>query len=41
MEDFGSIEFTPLDEIARQAVAYFRKHGASGGYTHLKHEEKK
>lgn len=41
MEDFGPIEFTPLDEIARQAVAYFRKHGASGGYTHLKHEEKK
>ncbi len=41
MADFGPIEFTPLDEIARQAVAYFRKHGASGGYTHLKHEEKK
>lgn len=41
LKDFGPIEFTPLDEIARQAVAYFRKHGASGGYTHLKHEEKK
>lgn len=41
MQDFGPIEFTPLDEIARQAVAYFRQHGASGGYTHLKHEEKK
>ena len=40
-EDFGKVEFTPLSEIARQAVAYFRKHGASGGYTHLKHEEKK
>ncbi len=40
-EDFGKVDFTPLDEIARQAVAYFRKHGASGGYTHLKHEEKK
>lgn len=39
--DFGKIEFTPLQEIARQAVAYFRKHGVSGGYTHLKHEDKK
>ena len=40
-QDFGQPEFTPLDEIARQSVAYFRKHGASGGFTHLKHEEKK
>ena len=40
-QDFGKVEFTPLQEIAGQAVAYFRKHGATGGYTHLKHEDKK
>ena len=41
LQDFGPIEFTPLQEIADQAIAYFRKHGASGGYTHLNHGDKK
>jgi UDP-glucose 4-epimerase len=36
--DFGPIEFTPLDEIARRAVAHWREHGVQGGYTHLKQE---
>ena len=39
--DFGSIEFTPLAETVRAAVEYYDKHGVQGGYTHLKHEEKK
>lgn len=39
--DFGALSFTPLSDIASLSVAYFRQHGASGGYTHLKMEEKK
>ncbi|MDO9414074.1 MAG: NAD-dependent epimerase/dehydratase family protein [Pseudolabrys sp.] len=34
--DYGSIEFTPLAEIARLAVSHWRAHGVQGGYTHLK-----
>ena len=34
--DYGAIEFTPLAEIARFAVAHWREHGVQGGYTHLK-----
>jgi UDP-glucose 4-epimerase len=37
--DFGAIEFTPLSEIARRAVAHWREHGVQGGYTHLKLEK--
>lgn len=33
--DFGEVAFTPLDEITRRAVAYYRDHGAGAGYTHL------
>jgi UDP-glucose 4-epimerase len=40
-EDFGAIEFTPLAETVRQAVAYYREFGVHGGYTHLKIEENK
>jgi UDP-glucose 4-epimerase len=36
LRDFGEIRFTPLDEIVRTAVAYYRAHGAAGGYTHLR-----
>jgi UDP-glucose 4-epimerase len=36
--DFGEIRFTPLDEIVRNAVAYYRERGVAGGYTHLRHE---
>lgn len=40
-KDFGAIEFTPLEETVRRAVAYYREFGVVGGYTHLKHDEKK
>lgn len=39
--DFGTIAFTPLHETAAAAVAYYRQFGVQGGYTHLRHEEKK
>ncbi len=39
-QDFGEVEFTPLEETVRLAVEYFDKYGVHGGYTHLKHEEK-
>jgi UDP-glucose 4-epimerase len=34
--DFGNIEFTPLDEIARLSVERWQTDGVVGGYTHLK-----
>ena len=36
--DFGAVEFTPLKETVRRAVAYCRAFGVHGGYTHLKHD---
>ena len=33
--DFGDIAFTPLDEIVARTVAYYRRYGVQGGYTHL------
>ena len=39
--DFGKIEFTPLEQTVSEAVAYYREFGVVGGYTHLKHDEKK
>ena len=33
--DFGSIEFTPLDDIVAKAVAHWRTSGVVGGFTHL------
>jgi UDP-glucose 4-epimerase len=35
-KDFGAVEFTPLDEIARMSVERWEKDGVVGGYTHLK-----
>ncbi len=35
LADYGALTFTPLDEIARLAVAHWRVHGVEGGYTHL------
>lgn len=35
-QDFGAIEFTPLDKIVSSSVEYYAKHGVEGGYTHLK-----
>jgi UDP-glucose 4-epimerase len=34
--DFGAIEFTPLANIAENAVERWKKDGVQGGYTHLK-----
>src|SRR5215207_3908936 len=34
--DFGEIEFTPLEEIARLSVERWASEGVVGGYTHLK-----
>jgi hypothetical protein len=39
VEDFGEMEFTPLSETAQAGIDYFREFGASGGYTHLKHDK--
>ena len=35
-EDFGEIEFTPLNKIVDETVAYYREYGMQGGYTHLR-----
>ena len=40
-QDFGKIEFTSLGDTVAAAVEYYRKFGVQGGYTHLKHDEKK
>lgn len=37
-EDFGKIEFTPLQEFVNAAVAYYKEHGTLGEYTHLRLE---
>lgn len=37
-DDFGELEFTPLDQIVRFAVEHWREHGVQGGYTHLRLE---
>lgn len=39
--DFGKIEFSPLSTTIGEAVAYYKQYGISGGFTHLKHVEKK
>jgi UDP-glucose 4-epimerase len=36
LADYGSVEFTDLDQIARLAVDRWRQEGVVGGYTHLK-----
>ena len=35
-QDFGEIEFTPIDKIVAQAIAYFQEFGTLGEYTHLR-----
>jgi len=40
-QDFGQVEFTPLATLVAEAVKYYREFGVHGGYTHLRHEEKK
>ena len=41
LADFGPIDFAPLAETVQTAVDYYREYGVAGGYTHLRHEEKK
>ena len=38
-EDFGAVQFTSLGDTVEAAVAYYRKFGVHGGYTHLKHSK--
>ena len=40
-QDFGKVEFTGLGDTVAAAVEYYRQFGVQGGYTHLKHGEKK
>lgn len=40
-EDYGQIEFTPLQETVSAAINYYRKHGTLGEYTHLRLQDKK
>lgn len=40
IEDFGKIEFTPLQETVSSAVAYYKKYGTLGEYTHLRLQDK-
>ena len=40
-QDFGHIEFTPIEETVSQAIAYFQKYGTLGEYTHLRMNESK
>lgn len=37
--DFGAVQFTSLDNIAKSAVDHWNVHGVEGGYTHLKLEK--
>ena len=39
--DFGDVEFTSLEETVRLGVEYYQEFDVHGGYTHLKHDEKK
>lgn len=38
--DFGPIEFTPLETTVWNAVAYYREYGVTGGFTHLRSNQK-
>lgn len=40
-EDFGEIEFTPLQETVSSAMEYYQLHGTLGEYTHLRLQDKK
>lgn len=41
LEDFGEIEFTPLQATVSAAMAYYQQHGTLGEYTHLRLQDKK
>lgn len=40
-QDFGDIEFTPLQETVSAAIDYYRQHGTLGEYTHLRLQDRK
>ncbi len=40
-QDFGDIEFTPLQETVSAAMDYYRTHGTLGEYTHLRLQNEK
>jgi UDP-glucose 4-epimerase len=40
-QDFGAIEFTPLQETVSAAMDYYKEHGTLGEYTHLRLQDKK
>jgi UDP-glucose 4-epimerase len=40
-QDFGKIDFTPLEITVKEAIEYFKEHGTLGEYTHLKLEKSK
>lgn len=40
-QDFGPIEFTPIETTVAEAIRYYQQHGTLGEYTHLRIEEEK
>lgn len=40
-QDFGQLEFTPLQETVSTAIEYYKQHGTLGEYTHLRLQDKK
>lgn len=40
LQDFGQIDFTPLQETVSAAIEYYKKHGTLGEYTHLRLQDK-
>ena len=40
-EDFGEIDFTPLQETVFSAMTYYKEHGTLGEYTHLRLQDEK
>jgi len=35
-QDFGNLEFTPIETTVKEAIEYYQVHGTLGEYTHLK-----
>jgi nucleoside-diphosphate-sugar epimerase len=40
-QDFGNIEFTPLQTTVTEAIKYYQQHGTLGEYTHLRLQDEK
>ena len=40
-QDFGDIEFTPLQTTVTEAIKYYQQHGTLGEYTHLRLQDEK